>query len=505
MTDRFYKLLLAALILLPNVAWPQDKELPDTLTAPRCTSFEHYRPLGETRVWTFVTRDTTIGQLVSTVEKTTTIDDRLAFVINEKLSIDYARPENPMVFDIEGEHYVSNEGFYLGDKLDIHINNNTEKFDFKLKKGVLEGYFTRSGEKVKKTVPFQNDLFAWENYFVDQLELYLAFKDIKVGDTLRDSIYAPQSMYKTELEGTVDDFLYKELYRNKFDSVYQIHLTQPLEFYLFLTPDKRLVRADYPQSRIRAYLDLVRKKPQTESIKPKFTLVTFLSTLPSYIFYLIIMGLSLLFLVRRAFKWKKAYPALVAGVAIYFLMFLTQFPIQQFVITRWMLPSVAAGGSLYGWGLVPALTAGVVQEIVKLAAILLLLFWLNPRPERFIYIGAFCGAGFGFMEAAYLASPSGIIGMFSWPLLENSFLILFHTVSGTMLGYAATGGKERIIGFTAGLIVFNTVLRYLPVFVRQKVVPVEFMYFVFAFVTLLVLTLALLILRRKQIPRVHSE
>ncbi|MBN1212511.1 MAG: hypothetical protein JXA92_08030, partial [candidate division Zixibacteria bacterium] len=85
-----------------------------------------------------------------------------------------------------------------------------------------------------------------------------------------------------------------------------------------------------------------------------------------------------------------------------------------------------------------------------------------------------------------------------WTLLESSFLILFHTVSGTLLGLAVTGGKNRILGYTFGLIIFNTSLRYLPVFVREKAVEVEVMYFVFAFITLLLLTLALLVLNRKK-------
>jgi len=498
--DRLYILLLTVLFLLPGVSLTKDRDLPDSLTSEKYLSFEQYRPVGETRLWTFVTRDSTIGRLVSLVMEDIEIDGRHGYVINEKLTIDYNRPENPMAFDIEGDHYVSDEGYYLGDKLEVRINENVEKFEFELEEGVLEGYFTRAGKKVKKSEPFATDLFAWENYFIDQLELFLAMRDINVGDTLQDTIYVPQSMYKTAITGTVDDFLYKEIYRNKFDSVFQIHLIQPQEFMLYLTLDKRLVRADFPQSRIRAYLDLVKKKPQTSNLKPKYTLTTFLSTLPAYLFYLIVTGLSLLFLVRMGFKWKRVYLALIIGVALYFLMLLTQFPLQKYIVAKWLLPAITAGGSFYGWGLLPALAAGLVQEIAKLAVIISIIYWLNPRRERFIIVGAFCGAGFGFMEACYLASPSGIFGLFSWTLLESSFLILFHAVSGTLLGQAVSVGKNRILGFTFGLVIFNTVLRYLPVFVRQKAVEVEIMYFVFAFITLLLLTLALLILNRKQTP-----
>ncbi|MBN1212841.1 MAG: hypothetical protein JXA92_09720, partial [candidate division Zixibacteria bacterium] len=409
MMDRLYILLILALFLLPKIATAQDKDLPDSLTGAKYLSFEQYRPVGETRQWTFVTRDTTIGRLVSVVKEDIKINGRRGYVIDEKLTLKYDRPENPMALDIEGDHYISDEGYYLGDKLKISVNENVEKFEFELEKGVLKGYFTRSGKKVEKTEPFATDLFAWENYFIDQLELFLAMRDINVGDTLRDTIYLPQSMYKSAITGTVDKFLYKEIYRNKFDSVFQIHLTQPQEFILFLTPDKRLVRIDFPQSRIRGYLDLVQKKPQTSTLRPKYTLMTFLSTLPAYLFYLLVTLLSLMFLVRKGFKWKRAYPALLIGVAVYFLMLLTQFPLQKYIIAKWLFPAVSTGGSFYSWGLSPALATGLVQEIIKLAVIIIIIFWFNPRLERFIIIGAFCGAGFGFMEACYLASPTGIL------------------------------------------------------------------------------------------------
>lgn len=495
------KLNIFGLVLMLYFSIPvysQAEKVPPVRLGQNIPAFAGYRPVGETRLWTFVSRDSTIGQLISVVKEEIEINGRHGYVINNKLAINYRRPDNQLVMEIQGDRYVSDEGYYLGDKLKIKINDITEKFEFELKGDVLEGFFTRSGKKESRTIPFPDDFFAWENYFVDQLELFLAMKNIRAGDTLVDSLYLPQSMYKEPLFGTVDAFLYKELYQNKFDSVYQIHLTLPQEFHAFLTRDGKLVRLDFPHYRIRAYLDLVRQKPPSPT-PLKYGFNTFLSALPSYVFYLIVAVFSALFLALGGFRWRFSYLAFLIGAVVYFLMLVTQIPIQKYIITRWLVPLVTAGGSLYVSGWLPALAAGLIQETVKLATIIVVLFGFRIRENRFLYIGTFCGVGFGFMEACYLARPIGILNLFSGALLESSFLILFHALSGTVLGYALSGTSRRIVFCLTGLVLFNTFLRYLPVFVQQQAVGVELMYFVFAFVTLSFLALTIIFLKKRKV------
>jgi len=465
----------------------------------KAASFARYRPIGESRLWTFVSRDTTLGQLTSVVKEVTKINGRSGFILEEKLKINLERTDARIALDIEGEHYVSDEGFYLGDKLKIKINDFDEKFEFKLKNGQIEGFFTRSGKKVKKNFPFERDYPAWETYFVDQLELFLALKDFQVGDTLVDTIYAQQSMYKSPLVGTVDEFIYKEIYLNKFDSVFVIHLTAPQEYYLFVTADKRLIRIDFPQHRIRAYLDRIQQDPAGQQRKSSYTITTFVGSLPSYILYMIFTLLSLLFLARQGFKWSWAYLALAAGIVLYVVMLVTQFPLQKLAITKIVIPGISSGGSLYLWGLMPSLIVGIIQEGLKFLVIFLLCYFGNFKENKYIIAGAFCGAGFGFWEACYLAAPSGIFGAFSFTLLENGFLILFHTVSGLLLGYALGGNWKKITGIAAGLVIINTILRYLPIFVQKKDVTLGVMYFIFAFLILLVLALTVLLLNKKKI------
>ncbi|MFZ5979797.1 MAG: hypothetical protein ACOYVF_04125 [Candidatus Zixiibacteriota bacterium] len=460
-------------------------------------SFERSRPVGESRLWTFISRDTVLGQLTSVVRETTAIDGRNGYVLEEKLNLKMERNETRIALDIEGEHYLANEGFYLGDKLKLKINDLVEKFEFKLKKGQLEGFFTRSGEKIKKNVPFERNYFAWETYFVDQLELFLAFRDFKVGDTLVDTIYAQQSMYKTPLVGTVDGFIFKEIYKNKFDSVFVIHLTAPQEYYLYVTADRRLIRTDFPQHRIRAYLDRVNRSNTAQLRKPAYTMTTFLASLPAYILYALIAVLALLFLERHGFKWARAYIALLAGIILYLVMLVTQFPLQKAAISQVVIPALSSGGSLYSWGILPSLIVGFIQEGLKLLIIFLLCYYGNVKEAKYIIVGVFSGAGFGLMEACYLAEPSGILGTFSYSLLENGFLIIFHIVSGLLLGYALKKNWPKITLIAVGLIIANSFLRYLPIFVQQKVFTVGVMYFVFAFLILLILGLTVTLINRE--------
>jgi hypothetical protein len=108
------------------------------------------------------------------------------------------------------------------------------------------------------------------------------------------------------------------------------------------------------------------------------------------------------------------------------------------------------------------------------------------------------GVGFGIMEGCYLESMVPTGGQFSWNLLERAFLILFHVTSGGLIGYFLSGRTWKLIVVALGLTVCNATFRYVPLFVQQEVVNVQVMHLAIAFVSVGLLLVAMLLMKRRK-------
>ena len=463
------------------------------------TLIEDVRPVGELRLWTFITKDSTLGQLISTVTGETEVDDVAGLVLEQRFTLDLAGAGMKLSIRRQGKHLVSDVGAYLGDSQELTVNTQTERMEIERRGDSLIGYITRAGEKVEQRRYFEPGGFAADNFLLDQHELFLIMRDISVGDTLEDTIFEPQIMLTSPVRAVVEEFAYRELYKGVFDSVFVIHYSQPQEQYLYFTPDKRLVKADFPGQNMRAYLDVVRKGPTERLRRATLTLGRFLSLLPVYIAYLVIGLISLVFFVGRYYRRRVCWLGFVLGGVLFTAAAFTQIPLQRFLVERLLIDRISAGGSPYFWALLPAMVAAVIQELLKGGLIAGLGIAGNQPSRRFIAIGAVCAAGFGIVEGCYMVVMAGNVELFSWHLLERGFVILFHATSGALLGFALARwiqGGRRWLALLGVTIAFNGLLRYLPVFVQQKAIPVQMMYFVIPIVSLVFLLLTLLLFRK---------
>jgi hypothetical protein len=462
-------------------------------------SVTDFRSVGETRLWTFFARQqrTSFGQLVSVVKEQTEIDGRAAVVLTQKLDIDYSKIGTDRKVAVSGETRLSLDGFYLGTKYTIGTGDSAESIEVGYGENGVSGFYTRAGNQIEVNVPLGRDFFAWDHNFADEMEIWLARQELNVGDSLRDSIYVPQTMLTTRLRGYVKWFMWREIYQGKFDSVYVISITEPQVYQAFFTPDKRLVRLDLADENIRMYQDLVRK-PRIEAgeqaagtVQSAFSPRLVLFRLPHYVAYLVVGLGTVLFLSRAGFKWIDSYLALAAGAVGFALILVTQLPLQKLIVSALVAPRVTEGGSLYGWGLLPPLVAGVFQELIQLGVLWAILFWRRPKGYRFATIGGFLGAGFGIVEAGYILGAS-VLPLFGWHLLERSFVIVFHVAAGALLGHAVARGKSALMVVLPLLILANSAIRYLPVFVQQGDFDLGLMHFVLAFLSLGFLAISLI-------------
>ncbi|MCP4685179.1 MAG: hypothetical protein GY867_06980 [bacterium] len=496
--------VVLALILIAVAPSLSAQEEPDLFRAVKAdTSIESFRPLGDARTWIFYAQQQTFGRLISTVSGTREINGRRALTFDESLEIDYTMIGGERKSEIKGEFYIAPEGSYLGCRLTLGPDSVSERFEVDLNNGRLEGFYTRAGSQVEVNVPLERDYVPWEASFVDQLEIFLAMRDLKVGDTIVDSVFSPQIMMPTRIVGRVTRWMWQEIYKDKIDSVFIIRLTEPGDFQLYFTADKRLVRVDMENQNIRVYQGQIRgtlpggpsataTTVPARDARSTFRLMFLRS--PHYAAFLAMALLSVLFLTRAGFKRFDSWLAFVAGGIGFIIIPYTQIPLQIYLVTSWLIPNVNEGGSLYFWSIFPALAAGVIQTLYAFLLLTAVLFWRKVKPFHQPSIGAFLGAGFGLIEACYVSGLQ-VTSLFTPILVERGFIILLHVVAGTLIGSAIGRGTERLSITIILIMLLNSCYRYLPIFIQQGKMSVPLLTIIMGFIGLAFLVYALVTLR----------
>ena len=460
--------------------------------APATANITDYRQVGEMRVWTFIIKDSAIGQLFSIVKDELNFAGVPALEIQQDLKLDYNKIGTPRKLQIKGSQYITKRGEYLGSNLEIIVNGQSEKIELERDGNFIRGYMTRSGQKIDQETELPATIFAADRQFLDQIEMLLATRDIKVGESIYDSFFVPQTMFIEKISAFVESFDFITLYNEVRDSVFVIQFSRPQEMVVYFSADKRLLKAELPNQDTKIYLDIIRTIPRELLTQPAFTFDKFMGLLPLYLIYLLVAMLGLAFLTGSALRWPGLYVAMGLGLLGYIAAIFTQVPLQDYFANDYFFPKVQSGESIYLWGLVPALPAGIIQETIKLLLIMAAIKYFLLTHRRILISGAAIGAGFAILEACYIASKLPAVEIFSLNLLEKSFLILLHIGSGVILAKAinSKSGKEGLLLFMV-VVAANSWLRYLPIFVQQGAVKIELLYMIQPLVPVIILLVAI--------------
>lgn len=498
------QLLPALLICSPVIQAQSDRRVTASI------SIESYRPLLEQRIWTFSYRNQTLGHLVSLVKEKSIIDGQQAIVLQQKLELDYAAAGTERKVFIEGQHLITLDGRYMGDRKDIIINDKKERFEFTRRDDLVEGFFTREGNRFERTASMGGTEHAWDANFFDQLEILLAGYDLVTGAILTDSVYVPRTMLVEQIRGKVEGFLRVELWKNRFDSVFMIRFSEPQEYLCYFTPDKRLVRADIIGQEIRVYQDAIilpRAAPQKRTVttavqkqippassRPLW--VRIIAVIPHALSYLIFASLALLLLSRpKEIRSRNGLLAIALGFFASILILLAQTHLLEGAIFHALALKVQEGGSLLLWGLLPAILIAAVQDLSMLGSLFVLKFSRALTGMRLVYIGTIVGAAFGFGEAIYLSWISNF-SLFSTAILDRGMFILFHALSGCLYGLAFNRGKSATILTFVIILLVHAFLRYLPILVQDTGSNPIFMQLLAGFVVLAMTVAAIFLLQR---------
>ncbi len=460
-------------------------------------SFNDYRPIGETRLWTFLLKDSTLGQLISTVEKETKINGESGYVLNDRIYLDYSKVGNPVIIDVSGQHYVSSNGTYLGDDLKFIINEQEERLNFKKDNDNITGFVTRLGEEVDFEIPCSENRFAIDNNFMDHYEAYLAMRDLKVGDTISDSIFMPQTGLMGMIEGQVVGYSWQQLHKTLFDSVFVIRLTSPQNMEMFFTPDKKLLKVNIKSIQMRIYLDAIQQRPVSKLQVSSFTLKEFIKLLPAYSVFIIIGFITALLFFSRKLLSRFGLISFGIGLLSVSIVIWVQLPIQNYLFKLLYAPSIAIGEASFFMGLMTIIPAGIIQEGLKIICIPLVLTLLKSKRDNSILIGTLLGVGLGIAEASYLVSIVHPQEIFSWGLLERVSWIMFHVISGALIGWAYYNGKGKLILILGITMLLNIILRSLPFLSPIDILPIEMIVILYAVIVLIFLLVSLFIIKKQ--------
>ncbi len=474
------------------------------------TTVDEYRELGDFRLWTFIAKDSTIGNLTSIVKEQASVNGVDGFLIEQKLQLDYSKIATNLKFDILNSQYIANDGTYLGDKMKISVNGQKEETNLERDGNSLTGYITRGGNKVDQSINLGEIKFAVENNYIDQLELFIASLDLTVGTQINDTIFMSQSMIESDIAGIVEDFRNIRLYNEVFDSCFVIEFTYPTMMTAYFSPDKRLSKLVIPSQELKIYQDAVRNplkaklaaqnlaqqknKNAVKQVAPK----SVGKLLFVFILYLLFGVAATFFFAKSFYKNINSAIACIIGGGIFIFIPFTQIPLQEFLFAEYFVPHVLqAGESALTWGILPAITAGLIQELLKCVAIFMLIKFLLLKKLPPVSIGALVGLGFGLIEATYLAFGTPSAFLFSVNLVERIFLIIFHVAAGACLGYAIKRGVKETILFVLFTIVLNSSFRFMPIFAQNKTLTPELLGILLAFISISFLTLVLFLSKKE--------
>lgn len=479
--------IIAVFLVFAGVAYPQ--------TLIKTASVAKYWLEGEKRIYRFTLDTVEIGRLEAVMKKVSTENGRRFCEIKENLSLDFSQDGKGLVFGVDGKLKVDDAGYFVSADIMVSAYDRQERIQANFSADAAVVTVARdNGEGGTRTITLPDHAYALDNYMIDQFELVLARHDLSPGKQLIVPVFSVQGIYAAEYEFAVVGKVQVQ-YGAFTDSVWQVDLMRPAQASIYIDRRHRIVQMiDHDQ-------DLVAEiviDPFAERRKPSKSLVEHINDqmirLPVYGLYLLMAAVWLMFLGRDSYRLKWSYILFVIGGLLYPVIYITQVPLQKYYAIQVIGPAMAAGESIIFPALIPALITGLVQESLKLIPLLAAARWLKIKPLALISLGAFVGAGFGWIEACHIIAPMfQARTLTGYAFIERVFSMMFHATMGAAIGYGLA--RKKVWQFWLAAAGLHALANYLIVFVQLKKLTIKGLNIILAFYDMGLLSLMLLMRR----------
>jgi hypothetical protein len=473
-------------------------------SVPPAASFEAFRKVGDSRVWSFEVERQPIGSLTSTVTGKTEVDGIDGYVLAQQLVLDFSKSGSELTMRAEGEQYLSEKGYYLGCKLDLTVNGQASTLEITRNGEQLETVVKGTAGKTEDAILFPIDGFGFESFFVDLFELYFAIHGTAVEQTYADTLFSVQSMLPVNFSAFCLDYKWQGLFTGKFDSVFVLNVTLPENYRLYLNKSYHLAKAEMPDRKLKIYLDYAGPaRGSQRQQEPGFTFAGLARALPVIPIYLVFAALVLVVLGWKGWRSKESYLAFIAGSITFILIPFLLYPLQKWAVDGIVIPGAQRGESLYVLALLPALIAGTLLTVIFAAALFSLRRTLVAASPRLSIIGAFFGAGFAVAESVLLSTTVPPNYLFSMMLIERAAFVILYATVGTLIGRGIARDTHALVQSIVAAILVVALFKYLPVLVQRRVVELDLMY-IFALLLALVVMGVVLIIQSRSNSKLHG-
>ncbi len=442
---------------------------PQTLS--RIKDIHRYRPDGDSRTYAFTAEEKEIGRLESEMAGTRYVSGQLVYDIREELSIDLTDLNLGFRFDVNQRTTIDAFGRLREAEAGVRVDERQENIRVRVDLDSGQVIYERDeDESAIRTIAIEEPVFAADDFMLDQLELMLAVNDLTPGRTILVSAVAARSIYAVEYEFQVIGRTQVQ-YGVFTDSVWQVNMMRPFRATMYIDRQHYLVKYLDHEKKIAAEMKrdpfaerAVPSKSVTERIDDQMERV------PIYGFFLFVSAVWLLFLGRDGFVNRWAYLLFAIGVLVYPMISFTQVPLQKYYGVNVLAPALGQGSSIFPLAIVPSLITGIIQQTLKFIPLLLVARFVKIKPWQMISLGAFIGAGFGFVEACHVTGPLfQVRQLLTLGLFDRVFAILLHVVLGAAIAHGIAIGRSW--QFWLATIVLHSITIYLGVFVQAKLLP----------------------------------
>lgn len=486
------------------------------LTAPLVTakpllkpkSVDAFWPDGEKRTYRFLVDEEERGKYEATLEQGER-DGVPVFTLDEKLDLRFIVGDSTRSLRVREQLTIDTWCRFVSSETKVTAEAGEEQI-FAAYDSISQTvtFLQTKDETPGRAVSVAGHQYALDNCMISQVELALALRDLVPGETFTLPVTSLQGKYLADFEFVVVGET-QTRYGPFTDSVWQVNTVRPTQWSMYIDRMHRLVKLVDDGQKLTA--ELVRD-PFAERQGPQKSLIERIDSLirrfPIYALYLVVAVVGLIFLGRDSYRRRWSYLVFVAGMLVYPLIFVTLDPLLKWSALHIIAPGLQAGLSIPILNLVPALATGLIQETLKLFPLVVIVRLMPARPRRMalISLGAFVGAGFGFVEACHIIGPLfEARQLTSVTAFERLFSLCFHIATGAALGYGLA--RERITGMWLAAVGAHTFGAYLVTLVQIKLVGVKALQLILAVYDILLLA-GMILLRhayRAALPKVKKE
>jgi len=431
-----------------------------------------YWKVGETREYIYRLGTTLIGTQSATFAKTQqtgTFGTVCVFEMTSEQDLSPVGEDTKLSYTSEIHYTLSGTPVaYKGTYVD---NGDTSTVRFVLEGNNLRGVTSGISQDSTFSLSIPPGTFVCDQNFVAHWQMVVGTLPELAGEDIRLNVVIPRAQRRVPISGS---FIGTDVIRSRgVDVECQVFEVHEANLRLFIDSDLKLARAF--DTRRNLAMDLVGGVGDMEGTSEATSESSLSAARVVAWFAFLLIGIGLTGIMARPdCRYILLWIMFAVGGALFALVMFVQAPIQRELLKA-AFGAFGTGAVLASF--ISAVVAALFQESLKYGILKGMLKFVDDRPKllRMLLIGFAVGAGFGCIEAGWLApdiAVTGFSGLAAVILAERVIFIFFHAATGALIGYGIGRKLDRMFWVIVAILHFFA--RFLFVLVTKGIVDAFF-------------------------------